>query len=241
MYPILIGLIFYFLISATLFIYTKDLVQYIMAPYLPDKLPEIDEGFFSFLNFLKGVSVYGAIGILIGLLIFLLFTKISKYIILIMLSPIFSLLSERTEEILTKKQYPFQIGQFIKDILRGTLIAIRNLVLEMGIIGILGIIGIFSGPLAIVITPLIWVIGAYFYGFSMIDYVCERRKLSILEGVRLIRKRRFLAIGNGGMYSIIEMIPIIGIIVAPINAVVGACTGLIEVEEGERSSESVTR
>lgn len=239
MYPILIGLIFYFLISAALFLYTKDLVQYIMEPYLPDKIPEIDGGFFSFLNFLKGVSVYGAMGIVVGILIFLIFTKISKYIILILLSPIFSLLSERTEEIVNNKQYPFHIGQFLKDILRGSVIAIRNLILEMLIIAILGIVGIFSGPLAIIITPIIWVIGAYFYGFSMIDYVCERRKLSISEGIRLIRKRRFLAIGNGGMYSLIEMIPLVGIIVAPINAVVGAYTGLIEIEKSERSSESV--
>ena len=42
-----------------------------------------------------------------------------KYIVLILMSPMLAYVSEKTEKILTKKNYPFDMRQLIKDIWRG--------------------------------------------------------------------------------------------------------------------------
>ena len=65
-------------------------------------------------------------------IVYLLFIA-NKYIVLILLSPLLAYASERTEEILTGKNYPFSWAQLLKDAFRGALIALRNGVLELSI------------------------------------------------------------------------------------------------------------
>ena len=57
-----------------------------------------------------------------------------KYIVLILMSPVLAYVSEKTEKILTGKNYPFDIYQLMKDILRGILMALRNMSVEFGLI-----------------------------------------------------------------------------------------------------------
>ena len=57
-------------------------------------------------------------------------SRYMKYVVLILLSPLFAYLSERTEEILTGKTYPFEFKQLVKDSIRGAGIATRNLLIE---------------------------------------------------------------------------------------------------------------
>lgn len=237
LYPLIIGILYFVFLASVVFMFARDLTELMLGSYLPEKLPEY-EGFFSFLNALGKFSLHGLVSIVVGIVVFMVSAKFSKYIILILLSPVFSILSEKAETALTGKEYPFSLIQFLKDILRGTIIAIRNLILELLLIALFSIAGIFAGPLAILVAPLLWIIGAYYYGFSMMDYVCERRKMSISAGNAYIRKRRYFVCGNGVMYSLFEMIPYIGTMLAAVNGVVGACTGLISLENQENITRS---
>ncbi len=49
-----------------------------------------------------------------------------KYIWLIVGSPVFGYLSEKTESIIEGKDYPFSFKQLMKDIVRGVRLALRN-------------------------------------------------------------------------------------------------------------------
>jgi CysZ protein len=145
------------------------------------------------------------------------------------MSPIMALISERTEEIITGKVYPFNLAQFIKDIARGVVIALRNMFIEFGFI----FLGFF-----IVWIPVIGWIGAlflivlsyYFYGFSMIDYVSERRRMGISQSVDYVRKNKGLSIGNGFVFSLLFAIPLIGGMLAAVLSPVAACIAVLELE-----------
>ena len=54
----------------------------------------------------------------------------SKYVVLILLSPLFALLSESVEQKINSNNYPFNTAQLLKDIGRGILMSLRNLFFE---------------------------------------------------------------------------------------------------------------
>lgn len=159
--------------------------------------------------------------------------KIMKYVVLILMSPIMALLSEKTEEILTGNEYPFEMAQFLKDIWRGVMIAMRNFFIEMAIIiGVLGFSLVCSWvfpPLAILLGPastiFLFFIGAYFYGFSTMDYTNERRRLSVRQSVAFIKKNKGIAIGNGSVFAVFLLIPILGTYIGPIFAPIVCSVG----------------
>lgn len=197
------------------------------------------------LNFLEDAGKY-LIGFIVWVSFAFVYYKISKYVVIIAMSPIMAFVSERTEKILTGNEVPFAWGQFFKDILRGIILALRNLVIEIGFIIILGILGLVIGlvfpPIAIVTTPLFailtFAIGAYFYGFSTMDYTSERRKLSVGESIRYIRKHKGLALANGTIFTLWLIVPIfgtyIGTIFAPITCTVGATLAIHELDKKEQ-------
>lgn len=193
----------------------------------------------SWLSFLTP-KVTGAFGFLIKWLLSIVFWFIgsifSKYLLLIILSPVFSLLSERADEKISGSNFPFSISQLIKDIVRGTLISLRNLSLELLLSFVLWIIALFFPPLALITIPLSFIIGWYFVGFSMLDYSCERHKLSISKGVKFIQQNKGYAIGIGCVYSVFMALPtimgdVLGMMFGPAIAVVGATLSFLEIRK----------
>ena len=107
------------------------------------------EGFFSFL---KGFLSF-FITLSLNIIFWFVFSTFSKYITLILLSPLLALLSEKTEELLTGNKYTFNADRFVRDIWRGILIALRNMLLEFSII-ICSLILIFI-PLVNFLIPVV--------------------------------------------------------------------------------------
>jgi len=80
------------------------------------------------------------------------------------------------------------------------------------------------------ITPLIaLLVECYYYGFSMLDYSCERRRMTAAESIYYIGNHRGLAIGNGMVFYLMHILPIIGWVLAPAYAVIAATLSMIEV------------
>ena len=172
-------------------------------------------------------------GFIIRMYIFLLALKVIRYIVLILCSPMMALLSEKVEEIVTGKTYPFDFMQFLKDVLRGVLVNLRNLGLELSItiallvVGWIPVIGLITVPVSLLLS---W----YFLGLNMIDYTCERRRLSVAECARFIRKRKGIAIGNGMIFSWLLLVPYIGLIIAPVLSSVAGTLAALEAMDGKR-------
>ncbi|MDA3893747.1 MAG: EI24 domain-containing protein [Salinivirgaceae bacterium] len=225
----LIPLILYIIIYAGGFTYMDHLGD-IVSNYITRWLEY--NGDSNFLQKLPGILSWIA-KFLIQILFFFIFAYFSGYIILIILSPLFAWLSERTDQIINATNYPFEWKQFAKDIWRGILIALRNLLLELGIT-ILVIVATFIPVLNIISGPLagifLFIASSYFYGFSFMDYTCERKRLKVKESILFVKRNKGMAIANGMLFSISLFIPFLGGFVA-IIATVGATMAMNEIPE----------
>lgn len=171
-------------------------------------------------------------GVILWILLMLFYFSLFKYLWLIVGSPIFAYLSEKTEAIIEGKDFPFNFKQLLKDIVRGIGISLRNAlwqtVYTVSIL-LLSLIPFFGW-----ITPmLVLLIECYYYGFSMLDYSCERNKMSVSQSIYFIGSRRGLAIGNGMMFYLMHLIPVVGWIFAPAYAVVAATLSLYPLKNRE--------
>lgn len=159
--------------------------------------------------------------IMVRLILVLFYFSLFKYLFLIVGSPVFAYLSEKTESIIEGKDYPFDFKQLMKDVVRGVKLALRNTLWQTVYTVSLLILSFF--PVVGWITPLITLfIECYYYGFSMLDYSSERHKLSPSESITYIGNHKGLAIGNGMVFYLMHLVPIIGWVFAPSYAVVAA-------------------
>lgn len=174
----------------------------------------------SFINYL---FITGTI--IVRLILLFFYFSLFKFLFLIVGSPVFAYLSEKTESIIEGKEYPFQLKQLLTDILRAVRLALRNTLwqtvytLSILLLALVPVVGWFS--------PLIaFMVECYYYGFSMLDYSAERHKLSPAQSISFITQRRGLAIGNGMVFFFMHLVPIIGWILAPAYAVIAATLSL---------------
>ena len=167
-------------------------------------------------------------GIILWLVLLLFYFSLFKYIWLIVGSPVFSYLSEKTEAIMEGKDFPFDFKQLMKDSWRGTKIAFRNMFWQT--IYVIGLLLLILVPVIGWISPLIALfVECYYYGFSMIYYSCERHKLPQAQSIRYISHHRGLAIGNGLVFYSLHAVLFLGWVFAPAYAVVAATLSLYKV------------
>jgi len=146
-----------------------------------------------------------------------LFLQLTRYVMLMVLSPLLAIVSERVEKKLTGNVYKFNFKQLMKDVKRAILIATRNVVYEIVII-----IGLYTAiyisfwtfgfsslkvPFSdsMYISDLLYLVLAslvafYFYGFSFMDYVMERRRFTIKESIKYVRKHKGVAVALGSLF-----------------------------------------
>jgi CysZ protein len=199
-------------------------------------LTGLNESWSESLDWLRVTLEFLMSGVL-KLLFIYLFTSMLKYIVLIICSPILALLSERIDEIVTGTTIPFNFGQFLHDMLRGILITLRNMGMELLIwLGclIVGIIPLLGWVLIWPLQGFRIVTAWYFLGFSMMDYSYERRRMKISEGVRFTRRHKGVAIANGFVFSILLWIPFLGISIAPVLSCVAATLAVLEAAKNDQ-------
>lgn len=192
-------------------------------------------------SWVSGISwlrwVNDATGILIQVILkilyFFLFVAFGGYIVLIIMSPVYSWLSERTEAYLTGKEYPFSFRQLLREVFRGILIALRNMVFQLLLS--LGFFFFSFVPVLGLISPFaIFVISAYFYGFSFVDYVIERKRFNVRQSVRYVNRNFGLVTGIGAVFAFSLMIPWLSTIACcfvSLLSVIAATVAMNRVEE----------
>ena len=79
-------------------------------------------------------AINWALEFLIKILVWIVFLTMHKYILLIVISPVLAYISERVDEIITGRKYPFNGDQMMRDIVRGIAISLRNMFIELGFI-----------------------------------------------------------------------------------------------------------
>lgn len=168
--------------------------------------------------------------IIVRIVFLLFYFSLFKYLFLIIGSPVFAYLSEKTESILEGKDFPFSFKQLAKDMWRGIKLALRNTlwqsvyVVTLLVLSFIPVVG-WIAPIVALFTE------CYYYGFSMLDYSCERNKLTPAESIHFISRHRGLAIGNGLIFYLMHAIVIVGWVLAPAYAVVAATLSIYKVKQ----------
>jgi len=199
-------------------------------------LINIDSEPFLGLEFMNTIGFYlkkassGFMWLFFKVTFFFVFATFGGYIIIICLSPIFAILSEKTEEILLGKTYPFNPDQMMRDIVRGILIALRNVFIEtlyiilFFIIGFIPLVGQFA-------AIILFFISAYFYGFSFIDYALERQRFNIKKSVQFMRLNKGVAIANGSIFALVMFIPFCGVTLAGFVSIISVVAATISSQQ----------
>lgn len=189
-------------------------------------------GGISWLSWLSGVVGF-VIKVLLKIAYFFVFLTFGGYLLLIVMSPVYSWLSERTEAHLTGRKYPFSFRQLLWEMSRGILIALRNMIFQVFISLVLLLCSFI--PLVGLLSPFaMFLVSAYFYGFSFIDYAVERKKFNVKQSVRYMNKNAGLVTGIGTVFALSLLIPWISIVVCSFVSLLSVIAGTVFVYENEK-------
>jgi len=168
--------------------------------------------------------------IILHLILLLFYFSLFKYLFLIIGSPLFAYLSEKTESIIEEKDFPFSFSQLFRDVWRGIRLAFRNLLWQS--VYVITILILSFIPLLGWIAPVVsLLVECYYLGFSMLDYSSERNKLSPQQSMVFIARHRGLAIGNGMVFYMMHLIPVVGWLLAPSYAVIAATLSIMNAKK----------
>ena len=196
----------YFILFITGFSLTNDLHERLMA-FLTSMTDSVAEegGFLSFLFTATSFLTW----IIIKVVIFILFGIFSGYLTLIVLAPLLTYVTEKADAELTGEKQSFNPVRFISDMFRAIFIAIRNAGIQLFWTILLMILSLIPG-INLFTAPLLFLITAYFYGFSFIDYTLEIKGYSIKDSITQVRKLKLAAVSLGTMFLLLNLIPWIG-------------------------------
>ncbi|MDO7172221.1 EI24 domain-containing protein [Mariniflexile sp. AS56] len=161
-----------------------------------------------------------------GLLIVLIGLILYKHIIMAFSAPFMSPVSEKIEAHLVGTIHPHRTSSFSEQLWRGIRINARNLGMELLLtlpillLSFIPIIGIAS-------SVLLFLIQAYYAGFGNMDYTLERH-FKYNESLIFVNKNKGLAIGNGIIFLLFLLIPIVGVILVLPFSVTAASIRTIE-------------
>ena len=219
----------YFLVPIIISVITATVIS-LSAYGLSDKIgafiAEIWIWDFGKETFISISTFIGAIALLaVGLILY-------KHIVMAFSAPFMSPVSEKIEFHLTgDSAHQHRKTSFSQQLLRGVKINLRNLVLELLIsiplllLKFIPVVNIFS-------TIVLFLTQAYYAGFGNMDYTLERH-FKYRESVKFVKKHRGLAIGNGIVFMLFLLIPVLGVILVLPLSVTSASLRTIEVLEKE--------
>jgi CysZ protein len=188
----------YLIAPAILMIIIYKIGAMIQKDYVPPKAENMNE------------IVWYLIYLMLEIAIAILLMKFAKYLVVVILSPLISHLSMKTEKILTGNTYPWDFRQLVHDVKRAMRIVVRNLMWEyffFVIIFVVSFLG-WENPKSSPVFYLTFIIGFFYYGFAFLDYINERRRLNIDESIHFVRRNRGLAIAIGCVYSLLILVPL---------------------------------
>ncbi|NRD22081.1 EI24 domain-containing protein [Winogradskyella litoriviva] len=180
------------------------------------------ETFTSISTFIGGIVV-----IAIGLILY-------KHIIMAFSAPFMSPVSEKIEAHLTGvERHNHRKTSFQEQLWRGIRINIRNLGKELLfttpllLLKFIPIVNIFS-------TVLLFLLQAYYAGFSNMDYTLERH-FKYKESINFVGRHKGIAIGNGIVFMLFLLIPVVGVILVLPMSVTASSINTVNLLEQENS------
>lgn len=215
--PIFISLIIAVIIGVTSYSLSYSVGDYISSFW---KWEWGKETFHAFSNVIGGLLL-----ITTGFLLF-------KHIVLALSSPFMGPISKKIEDHLTDGNSVEITSNSLQLLMRGIRISLRNLFRELILLipilmlGLIPIIGVFS-------TVILFLVQAYFAGFGNMDYTLERH-FKYKDSVRFVKRNRGIATGNGTVFMLFLLLPVIGVLLVLPLSVTAASVETIKIIQEEK-------
>ena len=218
--PILISVAIFILIGVEAYVLSDNVGSYIAKIWIWDWGKET---FSALSNFIGAIVV-----LIIGLILY-------KHIVMALSAPFMSPVSEKIEKhFYGDVSHKHRKTTNAEQLIRGIRINIRNLVKELLftipilLLKFVPVVNIFS-------TLALFLIQAYYAGFGNMDYTLERH-YNYRESLEFVNRNRGFAVGNGIIFMLFLLIPIIGIIVVLPLSVTAASTKTLKIIHSEKAA-----
>ncbi len=173
-----------------------------------------------------GAQTVATLSTIIGALIIIALGLIAyKHLIMAFSAPFMSPVSEKLEAHFYRGVHQHRNTSNAGQLVRGLKINMRNLVWELMItipfliLSLIPVIGLLA-------TAILFLIQAYYAGFGNMDYTLERH-FRYRESINFVKQNRGYAIGNGIVFMLFLLIPVVGILlVLPISVTAASKTTL---------------
>lgn len=215
--PILISIVTAVLIGIEAYVLSDNVGAYIAQLWTWEYGKE---AFTTVSNFIGGVIV-----LVIGLILY-------KHIIMALSAPFMNPVSEKIEaHYFGDVSHMHRKTNDLQQLWRGIKINLRNLVRELLLtlpillLKLIPIVNIFS-------TFLLFLVQAYYAGFGNIDYTLERH-FNTKESVAFVKRNRGFAIGNGIVFILFLLIPVVGVILVLPLSVTAASKRTVQIIHGK--------
>lgn len=177
-----------------------------------------------------GAATFRTISNFIGALIIIaLGIILYRHIVMALSAPFMSPVSEKIEKHFYGQTHSRRNTTNAAQLWRGIRINLRNLLMELLwtvpiiLIGFIPVVGIIS-------SVLLFFVQSYYAGFGNMDYTLERH-FKYAESIQFVSQNKGLAIGNGMVFMLLLLIPVVGIILVLPLSVTAASTETLKVLE----------
>lgn len=164
-------------------------------------------------------------GMMLRLVFVLSYFSFFKYLILIIGSPVFAYLSEKTEAIIEEKEHSFNWSELRRDCARSIKLILRNCgwqsfyLIALILLSLIPVIGWITPVMALLME-------CYYFGFSMLDYSFARINFTPAQSIAFTGRHRGLATGNGLLFYLMHVL----IFLAPAYAIIAATLSVHKVK-----------
>ncbi len=175
-----------------------------------------------------------------GFLIVAIGLVLYKHIIMALSAPFMSPVSEKIEAYITGiEQHNHRNTSFKEQLWRGIRINLRNLSKELLftvlflLLSLIPVIGIFA-------TVLLFLTQAFYAGFGNMDYTLERH-FQYKDSIQFVKKNRGIAIGNGIVFMLFLLLPVVGIILVLPLSVTAASVNTVQLLKANNPSTVISQ
>lgn len=181
-------------------------------------------------NWLGFFITMGSFWLWFTLLLF--YFALFKYLFLIFFAPLFAYLHLRIVAIQQSIAFVFDRKEYFKLVARSILVNLNNMLWQT--VYLIPIVLVCTLPVVGWFTPLFTLLmESYFIGFAMMDFGLATEKQNRNLSAAYVSRHKGLPIGNGIIFYLLHLLPIIGWITAPFYALVAAHLNTQELKDTE--------
>jgi CysZ protein len=209
--PAIISLFIALLIGFLAWTTSDDILYYIIGRYSFVDYDSVIGNLFEIVTIIavKGLTLF-------------LYLKLYRYLILIILSPVFVNMANVFYKYVQGEEHKMNIWSYCFCSLRGIKFALRNFVLDILVTLMLLIISIIVLWIFPLIPIIILITESYFFATVLMDYRFEMQEMSMKEGMKESRKVPGIPIGIGLVFNLILLVPLLGVMFGPVLAMMAS-------------------